>query len=306
MSDDRQAQVPSRPAPGARAAQLRGPGPHPPQVLQVLKQFDRCCSTWTTTAPTRGAGQRQAHLQPSSAARAPAPRRRRETGLPRPAGQRRRRTGAARARLQQDHGWLEEDWLSWRRRSRPSPRATAGTTPAPAPRAAGLHALYHEHIALEESLIYPEAKRRQAALATAAQRARRGILKTGNAFWMPFTANRQFKKAPRMFVGAKDMHYTTSTAARCSTAPRACGACNAGHCRPKIVEAIQSRPPRWTTRRPSRWATPRPSSWPTGGRDRARRAWTSVLHQFGLRIGRDRAEDGARLPPRAGRGTAPA
>ena len=30
------------------------------------------------------------------------------------------------------------------------------------------------------------------------------------AFWMPFSANRQFKKAPRMFVGAKDMHYTTS------------------------------------------------------------------------------------------------
>ena len=29
------------------------------------------------------------------------------------------------------------------------------------------------------------------------------------AFWMPFTANRQFKAKPRLFVGAKDMHYTT-------------------------------------------------------------------------------------------------
>ena len=29
------------------------------------------------------------------------------------------------------------------------------------------------------------------------------------AYWMPFTANRQFKKAPRMFVRAKDMHYYT-------------------------------------------------------------------------------------------------
>ncbi len=29
------------------------------------------------------------------------------------------------------------------------------------------------------------------------------------AFWMPFTANRQFKKEPRLFVSAKDMHYTT-------------------------------------------------------------------------------------------------
>ena len=26
-------------------------------------------------------------------------------------------------------------------------------------------------------------------------------------FWTPFTANRQFKKAPRLLVAAKDMHY---------------------------------------------------------------------------------------------------
>ena len=30
-----------------------------------------------------------------------------------------------------------------------------------------------------------------------------------DAFWMPFTANRQFKAAPRMLVSAKDMHFTT-------------------------------------------------------------------------------------------------
>src|SRR6187200_2585488 len=30
------------------------------------------------------------------------------------------------------------------------------------------------------------------------------------AYWMPFTANRAFKKAPRMVVGAKDMHYVTA------------------------------------------------------------------------------------------------
>ena len=28
-----------------------------------------------------------------------------------------------------------------------------------------------------------------------------------SAFWMPFSANRQFKQAPRLLVGAKDMHY---------------------------------------------------------------------------------------------------
>ena len=31
-----------------------------------------------------------------------------------------------------------------------------------------------------------------------------------SAFWMPFTANRQYKQTPRMFVGSKDMHYTTT------------------------------------------------------------------------------------------------
>ena len=30
------------------------------------------------------------------------------------------------------------------------------------------------------------------------------------AFWMPFTANRQFKSAPRMLVEARDMHYTAA------------------------------------------------------------------------------------------------
>ncbi|HEX3498155.1 MAG TPA: aspartate aminotransferase family protein, partial [Stellaceae bacterium] len=29
------------------------------------------------------------------------------------------------------------------------------------------------------------------------------------AFWMPFTANRQFKSNPRLLVAAKDMHYTS-------------------------------------------------------------------------------------------------
>ena len=29
------------------------------------------------------------------------------------------------------------------------------------------------------------------------------------AFWMPFTANRQYKKAPRLFVRAEGMYFTT-------------------------------------------------------------------------------------------------
>jgi beta-alanine--pyruvate transaminase len=60
-----------------------------------------------------------------------------------------------------------------------------------------------------------------------------------NAFWMPFTANRQFKKAPRMFVAAKDMHYTTADGRQVLDGTAGLWCCNAGHCRPKIVEAIQ-------------------------------------------------------------------
>jgi len=60
-----------------------------------------------------------------------------------------------------------------------------------------------------------------------------------NAFWMPFTANRQFKKAPRLFASAKDMHYTTVDGRQVLDATSGLWCVNAGHCRPKIVEAIQ-------------------------------------------------------------------
>jgi len=60
------------------------------------------------------------------------------------------------------------------------------------------------------------------------------------AFWMPFTANRQFKKAPRMFVAAKDMYYTTDDGRQVLDGTAGLWCVNAGHCRPKIVEAIQN------------------------------------------------------------------
>jgi len=59
-----------------------------------------------------------------------------------------------------------------------------------------------------------------------------------SAFWMPFTANRQFKKSPRMFVAAKDMHYTTSDGRQVLDGTAGLWCCNAGHARPRIVEAI--------------------------------------------------------------------
>ena len=61
-----------------------------------------------------------------------------------------------------------------------------------------------------------------------------------SAFWMPFTANRQFKKAPRMFVAAKDMYYTTADGRQVLDGTAGLWCVNAGHCRPKITEAIQS------------------------------------------------------------------
>ncbi|KQV38237.1 MULTISPECIES: aspartate aminotransferase family protein [unclassified Rhizobium] len=59
------------------------------------------------------------------------------------------------------------------------------------------------------------------------------------AFWMPFTANRQFKKEPRMFVAAKDMHYTTADGRQVLDGTAGLWCVNAGHCRPLITEAIR-------------------------------------------------------------------
>ena len=60
-----------------------------------------------------------------------------------------------------------------------------------------------------------------------------------DAFWMPFTANRQFKAAPRLLVGAKDMHYTTHDGRQVLDGAAGLWCVNAGHCRPRITEAIQ-------------------------------------------------------------------
>jgi beta-alanine--pyruvate transaminase len=60
-----------------------------------------------------------------------------------------------------------------------------------------------------------------------------------SAFWMPFTSNRQFKQAPRMMVAAKDMHYTASDGRKILDGTAGLWCVNAGHCRPKITEAIQ-------------------------------------------------------------------
>jgi beta-alanine--pyruvate transaminase len=59
------------------------------------------------------------------------------------------------------------------------------------------------------------------------------------AHWMPFTANRQFKSAPRMLVRAEGMHYWTDDGRRILDGFAGLWCCNAGHCREPIVRAIR-------------------------------------------------------------------
>ncbi len=71
----------------------------------------------------------------------------------------------------------------------------------------------------------------QAAEATGSQKM--------DAYWMPFTANRQFKKNPRLFVKAAGMHYWTDDGRQILDGVAGLWCVNAGHARPKIVKAIQ-------------------------------------------------------------------
>ena len=59
------------------------------------------------------------------------------------------------------------------------------------------------------------------------------------SLWMPFTANRAFKRAPRLLVSAKDMHYTTVDGRKVLDAAAGLWCVNAGHGRAPIVAAIR-------------------------------------------------------------------
>jgi beta-alanine--pyruvate transaminase len=60
-----------------------------------------------------------------------------------------------------------------------------------------------------------------------------------DAYWMPFTPNRQFKSAPRIFVGADGMNYQTDDGRQVLDGTGGLWCCNAGHNRPRIVDAIR-------------------------------------------------------------------
>ena len=59
-----------------------------------------------------------------------------------------------------------------------------------------------------------------------------------DAYWMPFTANRQFKAQPRMLVAAEGMHYTTADGRRVLDGTAGLWCVNAGHGRREIAEAV--------------------------------------------------------------------
>lgn len=59
-------------------------------------------------------------------------------------------------------------------------------------------------------------------------------------FWMPFTPQRAFKKAPRMVVSAEGMYYKSDDGRDVLDAAAGLWCVNAGHNRPKIVEAVKS------------------------------------------------------------------
>jgi beta-alanine--pyruvate transaminase len=61
-----------------------------------------------------------------------------------------------------------------------------------------------------------------------------------DAFWMPFTANRAFKKAPRIVQRSKDMHYYTADGRSILDSTAGLWCCNAGHNRDHVVAAIQA------------------------------------------------------------------
>src|SRR4026208_1673691 len=75
------------------------------------------------------------------------------------------------------------------------------------------------------------------------QRAESELLRSSaleqSAFWMPYTANRQFKKAPRLLSRAEGMYYWTPEGRQVLDGTAGLWCVNAGHCRPKIVEVGQ-------------------------------------------------------------------
>jgi len=60
-----------------------------------------------------------------------------------------------------------------------------------------------------------------------------------DAYWMPFTANRDFKQKPRIIIGAQGHYYLTADGRKAYDAFSGLWTSGLGHCHPRIVEAVQ-------------------------------------------------------------------
>ena len=60
-----------------------------------------------------------------------------------------------------------------------------------------------------------------------------------DSFWMPFTANRQFKASPRLLASAEGMHYTTVDGRKVIDGSAGLWCVNAGHARRQIAAAVE-------------------------------------------------------------------
>ncbi len=120
-----------------------------------------------------------------------------------------------------------------------------------------------------------------------------------DAFWLPFTPNRAFKRAPRLISRAKDMHYFTPDGHAVLDGLAGLWCSNAGHNRDPIVAAIARQAAELTTRRPSISPIRNRSSSRAGSRRWRRPTQSGVLLQFRLGGGRHRTQDRARVSQRA-------
>jgi beta-alanine--pyruvate transaminase len=58
------------------------------------------------------------------------------------------------------------------------------------------------------------------------------------SYWMPYTANRQFKDDPRIIVSGKGSYFTDAEGRQIYDGLSGLWTCGAGHCRPEITEAV--------------------------------------------------------------------
>ncbi len=63
--------------------------------------------------------------------------------------------------------------------------------------------------------------------------------KEKNSYWMPYTDNEWFKRNPKLLDSANGMYYKTNTGEKILDAVAGLWCVNAGHCRKKIVKAVQ-------------------------------------------------------------------